>query len=109
MVYSLFFLVAPRHQVNINICGKTQQTIDDRTAQQLFPMAAGGLSQHDLCHVLFASDLDEGFGYIAAFGANDLGSQVFSECSMLFQSLAGLLTMSFYVAPVFEPADQLAG
>src|SRR5579885_130750 len=105
----LFFLIAPRHQVNIDIGGKTQQTIDDRAAQQFFPMATGRLSQHNLCHALFTRDLSQGFSKIAAFGTNDLGSQVFSECGMLFQTPTSLLSVSFRVTPIFEPADQFAG
>src|SRR5579872_666351 len=87
----LFIVVLPasRYKMNINIRTQTQETIDDRAAQEFFPVAAGGLTQHDLCNLALACNLDQRPGNVFALHTYHLSTEVFSQHNMFFQPFAG--------------------
>src|SRR6266849_284352 len=81
---------------------QSQQTINDRTVQNLFPPAACRLSQHNLRDAALAGYLYKCLCYIVTLHAYNLGPQVFSKNRMLFQPALRFFTKFAYVRAIFE-------
>ncbi len=102
------FLFATRDEVDIDSSTEEQHTVDDRATDQFFPMAAGGLTKHKLCHRMFASGLNQRFGDITALYANDRGTEVFGKDSVFFQVALCGFAIPGCLSAIFDKADEFA-
>src|SRR2546430_17333895 len=96
------------NEMYINVRTHTQDTIDDRAAQNLLPATTRRLPQHKLCHLALAGDLDQRFGNVATARTNDLCPQVFGEYSMLLQAALRSFTVLLYLTAAFDATDEFA-
>ena len=82
------------HKVDVDVGREAQEAIDDGASEYLFPPTACRLAQDNLGDLVLFGKLHERPGHITTLCANDFGTQIFREHSMLFQAVLRFFPVS---------------
>src|SRR5436309_2826403 len=79
-----FLLVfVSRHEINVDVCTQTQQAVNGRATQHLFPAPSRWLPQYNMRDLVLARHFHQPARNIRTAGANYLGTQILREDRVL--------------------------